>query len=54
MYEEPKISALSSSYVCETWPSYDCNSCLVCLTCLLTPTPDIDLMDIQHLWDIPD
>lgn len=52
MYQEPNVSGLSSSYVCETWPSYDCHSCLLCLGCLITPAPDIDLMDVQGLWGL--
>jgi len=53
MYKEPVVSGISNGVSCATWPTYDCHSCFVCLLCLATPgVPDIELMSIQHLWDL--
>lgn len=32
--------------------SFPCDSCLMCLPCLVTPVPDADVMSVQHAWHI--
>lgn len=51
MYDEPAVGGLEAE-ASASIPQYDCRSCTLCLACLITPTPDIDLISIQHLWHI--